>query len=41
MLAHGVAEYRSLLETAGFEGIATGPTRSSFLGYLKGNKPLA
>lgn len=38
MLAHSVEEFIPLLEKAGFDGIESGPTKSSFLEYLKGKK---
>ena len=39
MMAHGVGEYRGLLESVGFAAVETGPTKSPFLGYLSGKKP--
>jgi ubiquinone/menaquinone biosynthesis C-methylase UbiE len=38
MMEHGVAEFSSLLAEVGFTGIQSGPTSSSFLGYLSGKK---
>ncbi|MRS03948.1 methyltransferase domain-containing protein [bacterium] len=40
MLAHNVEEFIPLLTKAGFDAIQSGPTSSSFLGYLSGQKPL-
>jgi demethylmenaquinone methyltransferase/2-methoxy-6-polyprenyl-1,4-benzoquinol methylase/phosphoethanolamine N-methyltransferase len=39
MLEHSVVEFRPMLEKAGFTGIETGPTSSSFLAYLIGKRP--
>jgi len=38
MMAHGVSEFSPLLEETGFVDIQSGPTSSSFLGYLSGKK---
>lgn len=39
MLAHSVEAFIPMLEKAGFADIETGPTSSSFLAYLSGQRP--